>query len=201
MRTPSETQRENRVAFEDLYFECLGRDSICRKDLRAFGLSSYSQVTGSRPNSRNRHRLRRHLRPDDIARDPYLNWSKQDLMIALNQRKAALPKGGSTSRFHCCMALEKADRERQFRFLDLPKDIRMLVYEHALLQQGSVPTRGGLPPLLCTSKQVRQEADATFFRINRFSIHVGDTTQPFPSRFYRMDKAEVFVLLSNVRES
>ncbi|KAI4849239.1 hypothetical protein E4T44_03469 [Aureobasidium sp. EXF-8845] len=77
------------------------------------------------------------------------------------------------SRFACRMALEEADEHRTFQLMDLPDELRVMIYEHALLSEGCfVVNDSKKPALLSVSRQVRQEASPLFFQINKFELRV-----------------------------
>ena len=75
------------------------------------------------------------------------------------------------SRTHCRIALEEADDRRNFHFMQLPKEVRFMVYEAALSVEDVFVVRGSSKPaLLSVSKQAQQEASGIFFRVNRFEF-------------------------------
>lgn len=77
------------------------------------------------------------------------------------------------SRTHCRIALEKADDRRSFHLMQLPKEVRLMVYEAALSAEDVFVVRGSSKPaLLSVSKQVQQEASEIFFRVNRFEFRI-----------------------------
>ncbi|CAD0107576.1 unnamed protein product [Aureobasidium uvarum] len=116
------------------------------------------------------------LHRDDLLRNPYLTWPNKDLITSLNQRAIALPRHRVKSSY--ALALKQADETRVFELMDLPQEIRSMVYESALLL-GTEPDHScnpnvepaAKPALLQTCRQVRQEGTAIFFRINRFLLH------------------------------
>lgn len=121
--------------------------------------------------------LARLLREDDLAKKPYLGWSHEDFKAALIQRHVIVPNLQSLSRLETRLALENADANRRFRFMDLPKEIRTMIYEKALLHHGDIVVKDcSAPALLAVSKQIRKEAAKVFFRINRFRLRVAKKT-------------------------
>lgn len=120
------------------------------------------------PNHHNRHILERLLRNDDLARNPYLKWSKQDLATAPTARRIPFPNEDNDVSAAYRHALEVADTERQFPFMELPKDIRMIVYGYALTYEMVQTSR---PSLLSVCRQIREEGSPTFFRVDDFRIH------------------------------
>ncbi|TIA08651.1 hypothetical protein D6C80_09082 [Aureobasidium pullulans] len=131
---PTARKRRTRNSFEGQLQECRERDTIYDKN-RHF-------IDHAIPNARNRKQVHHLLYQDDCARNPYLQWSRQELMIALTQCKIQLPEQGEGSRFKCRAALEKAIKASQSAkslLLDLPKEIRTMVYELALWQDTNEP--------------------------------------------------------------
>ncbi|TIA30394.1 hypothetical protein D6C79_09678 [Aureobasidium pullulans] len=102
-----------------------------------------------------------------------------ELMIALTQCRIPLPEQGEGSRFKCRAALEKVIRASQSAkslLLDLPKEIRTMVYELALWQDTDehidvVEDSRIWPTLSGVSRQVRQESTEVFLRNNCFRLH------------------------------
>jgi hypothetical protein len=179
----SERGRLVRMRFEDSLRACLAR-KICRKEL---GLLTHHQFgpeeTSLRPNSRNIKKLQKLLRQADCSTNPYLEWSRDELVTALFQRRVPTPWLQIMSRFACRMALEEADRHRTFRLMDLPDELRVMVYEHALLSNMPfVVNDSNKPALLSVSLQVRQEASPVFFQINEFELRVKYHDKKFGDR-------------------
>ncbi|THY94544.1 hypothetical protein D6C92_04829 [Aureobasidium pullulans] len=164
-------KRRARDSFEGQLQECRERDTIYEKN-RHF-------TDHPIPNARNRKQLHYLLYQDDCARNPYLHWSRQELMIALTQCRIPLPEQGEGSRFKCRAALEKAIRASQSAkslLLDLPKETRTMVYELALWQDIDEPIdvvkdSRIWPTLSGVSRQVRQESTEVFLHTNRFRLH------------------------------
>ncbi|KEQ67774.1 uncharacterized protein M437DRAFT_80410 [Aureobasidium melanogenum CBS 110374] len=115
------------------------------------------------------------LHEDDLLRNLYLTWSNEALITSLKQRGIALPRSRNKSEY--ALALQRADATRTFAFMNLPQEIRMMVYEaalnsdpaddHANLARSKCSTR---PALLQTCRQIREEGIAIFYRINRFVL-------------------------------
>jgi hypothetical protein len=184
----SEKGRLVRKRFEDCLRTCLA-GKICRKK---FGLLTHHQFnpeeTSLRPNSRNIKKLRKLLRQADCSTNPYLKWSRNELVTALVQRQVPTPWIQIMSRFACHMALEEADKHRTFQLMDLPDELRVMAYKRALLSEGPVIVKDNTKPaLLLVSYQVRQEASPVFFQINEFELRVNEgghepnfSTAPWP---------------------
>jgi hypothetical protein len=87
------------------------------------------------------------------------------------------------SSFACRMALEEADKHRTFKLMDLPDELRVMIYKHALLSEGCfVVNDSKKPALLSASHQVRQEASPVFFQINEFELRVKYHDKKFGDR-------------------
>ncbi|THX53284.1 hypothetical protein D6D06_06192 [Aureobasidium pullulans] len=168
---PTARKRRVRDSFEGQLQECRERDAIYDKN-RHF-------IDHAIPNARNFKQVHHLLYRDDCARNPYLQWSCQELMIALTQCRILLPEQGEGSRFKCRAALEKAIRASQSAkspLLNLPKEIRTMVHELALWQDTNEPIdvvkdSRTWPALSGVSRQVRQEAMEVILRTNRFRLH------------------------------
>lgn len=76
--------------------------------------------------------------------------------------------------------LEKADRDRQFPFLELPAELRNRIYLLALVSNFILvpPTQ---PPLCNVCRQIRSECLAIFYHSNTFKLIAPDTTRPYES--------------------
>lgn len=162
MSVLSERRRRSRERFEDLFMICRKR-GICCCQLKT---STTFEYTGLSPNSRNYQKLKRILRHDDVVRNPYLTWSKQDLGAALAARRIPVSDAENT-RLAYRRALEVADDARRFPFLLLPKDIRLIVYEYAFSIEKAHLSRS---PLLSSCRKVREEGSPIFFRNKRFRL-------------------------------
>ncbi|KAI5204602.1 hypothetical protein E4T38_04602 [Aureobasidium subglaciale] len=114
---------------------------------------------------------------------PYTNWSRAEFAASLQQRSLPFPK--LCNRKSYIAILRNADSEWQFRLFDLPKEIRLHIYEAALLvdmeqslcySNGPPQMRKNLskPVLLHTCRQIRLEATSAFYRINRFPLDCND---------------------------
>lgn len=167
LRERSQSQTKVRGS---LLLQCVDRQSICRGKLISMDdvFRSTSTRTLLRPNTQSIRKLRRMLRADDCAMNNYLTWSRREIVNALVQRQILVPEIESMSRTHCRIALEEADARRSFHFMQLPKEVRFMVYDAALSIEDVFVVRGSSKPaLLSVSKQVQQEASALFFRVNR----------------------------------
>lgn len=170
----SAKERAIQETFERNFLECVRRPSICREELKLSSLS-YTQdfgiVTQLYPGRRSTQKLARALREDDCSNNPHLEWSRQDILSALQNRQITISESDSETIFECRLALELADKTATFGFLELPKEVRMLVYEQALLHQGVFQHDSHAPPALFqTNQQVRQESREIFFSINCFRL-------------------------------
>ncbi|THY08750.1 hypothetical protein D6D01_09603 [Aureobasidium pullulans] len=161
----SDHHQELRRCFEEVFEKCRKRGSICCCQLKVHIESGSMQME---PNPHNHHILERLLRNDDLARNPYLKWSKQDLATALTARRIPFPNEDNDVSAAYRHALEVADTERQFPFMELPEDVRMIVYGYALTYETVQTSR---PSLLSVCRQIREEGSPTFFRVNDFRIH------------------------------
>jgi hypothetical protein len=98
---------------------------------------------------------------DDRISNPYLTWSRQDLVSALMQRKEQLPKNSSRVAYR--LSLEAAEQNRRFAFMKLPSEIRMMIYENIMqVDVGKeIIAKGNSKfsaPIMSVSRQVRREA-------------------------------------------
>ncbi|KAH0388700.1 hypothetical protein KCU92_g392, partial [Aureobasidium melanogenum] len=171
--------------------ECKHRPSICYcryKHIKALNLDDDEDFddhdwTPSGTSRRARSELIRHqdiceelyqiLHQDDLLRNPYLTWSNEILIASLKQRGIALPRARNKSAY--ALALQSADTNRTFAFLNLPQEIKLLVYEAALksdAEHANLPNPKPLtkPALLQTCRQIREEGTVIFYRINRFVL-------------------------------
>ncbi|KAG2164717.1 hypothetical protein JADG_004456 [Aureobasidium aubasidani] len=140
-------------------------------ELCGIGNGDFGIVTQLYPGRHSTQRLARALREDDCSNNPYLKWSRLDILPALQNRQIAISEADSESRWKRRLALELADKTATFHFLELPKEVRMLVYEQALLHQGVFKPDSHTPPaLLQINQQVRQESREIFFSINCFRL-------------------------------
>jgi hypothetical protein len=64
-----------------------------------------------------------------------------------------------------------------FRFMDLPAEIREMIYRHALCEGMIIQrTRRSFPSLLSVCSLIRKEASPIYFRVSRFALKL----QPQP---------------------
>ncbi|KAG2161042.1 hypothetical protein JADG_000781 [Aureobasidium aubasidani] len=100
------------------------------------------------------------------------------------QRQIRLPKLSNRKTY--AGALQKTDAELRFRFLDLPKDVRLKIYhsgllkdmaEHQCAYHGERQMRRNMikPPLLQTCRQIYLEATPIFYHINRSPLECSKT--------------------------
>ncbi|THY52256.1 hypothetical protein D6C98_05350 [Aureobasidium pullulans] len=154
----SDAHQKRRRRFEEIFEKCGKRDTICCCQLKAYpGFES----THMDPSRHNYHVLKKLLRQDDLTRNPYLRWSRQDLATALAARRIAIPDPDNNIRKVYRHALEVADTERRFPFMELSFDVRMIVYGYALTYETVQTSR---PSLLSVCRQIREEGSPTFFR-------------------------------------
>ncbi|KAH0353098.1 hypothetical protein KCU81_g1874, partial [Aureobasidium melanogenum] len=73
------------------------------------------------------------------------------------------------------MSSRGAARTRSLHFLDLPEEIRMMIYRYAL-RRSRTNAQNSFPALLAVNRQIREEASPTFYRVNRFLLNL----QPQP---------------------
>lgn len=113
-----------------------------------------------------------------MLRNPYLSWSNENLIASLKQRGITLPRPRNKAAY--ALALQSADAIRTFTFMNLPQEIRLMVYEETLRFDEEPYTNkpSGLKPaikpaLLQTCRQIREEATPIFYRINRFVLRFG----------------------------
>lgn len=152
--------------------ECCARLSICKGLLGDAIVKCFTIYTTLLPSSKSVTKLQRLLRWHNEEDSPYLKWSRQVCLDALLSRGVVLDDPASMSRFHCRAALEEADKNGSFRFMDLPREIRDDIYSYALHQPGVIKRAATTTPaLLQTSAQVRQEAQQVYLSINRFQLH------------------------------
>jgi hypothetical protein len=177
----SKNQRKTRLKFEKLFRECFARPSICKGDLGDADQKYGAVYTALVPSRRTVKRLQRLLREDNESRNPYLKWSREDCLTALSSRGIVLDDPDTMTRFECRIALEDADKNISFPFMALPREIRNMVYKHALHKPGFIKRAATVTPALFhTSKQVRKESQPVFLSINRFQLRT--YTRPVPER-------------------
>ncbi|KAL2033687.1 hypothetical protein VTO58DRAFT_104401 [Aureobasidium pullulans] len=153
--------------------ECESRRSICHclykdYDVRELDDKTLIKVTwGKHPFGRGDHSL---------TRRSYLTWNNDDLKACLRQRRITIPR--SYVKANYVKALVRNDKAHTFRFMDLPIELRFMIYNMALQFDTEDPSRPGdlvysemvKPALLQTCRQIRQEGSAIFYRINRFFL-------------------------------
>jgi hypothetical protein len=175
----SKNQRKTRLKFEKLFRDCFTRPSICSGELGDADEKSVALYTALVPSRKTVKRLQRLLRRDNESRNPYLKWSREDCLTALSSRGIVLHEPDSMTRFECRIALEDADKNISFPFMALPREIRTMVYKHALHKPGFIKRAATVTPaLLHTSKQVRKESQPVFLSINRFQLRTYSRTIP-----------------------
>ncbi|KAG9685457.1 hypothetical protein KCU95_g12292, partial [Aureobasidium melanogenum] len=157
----NQVRQRRRLQFEHMLKECNRSKTICCCQLRT-NLTWYGANR-----SHNRRYLKRLLRRDDDSRNPYAHLSKEDAQIELAARGVCLKKDANNSRYALRCALQVADAQRQIDFLRLPKEVRLLVYEHVVSDD---PVGLARPTLLAVNKQIRDEASPIFFRLNSFRL-------------------------------
>lgn len=130
------------------------------------------------------------LRKDDLLRDPYSGWTVFQLKKSIRERK--IESSGKQCKQDLIELLKVADEHRSFRLIDLPPELRLLVYEVVVLneQQSSTPSNPSGAPgwfagvgstflttnhrsaLLQVSKMVRQEALPVYYRDSTFPVQI-----------------------------
>ena len=173
--------------------ECESRRSICHclykdYDVRELDDKTLIKVTWGKPSkdTPSEEEITRHkrackklyklLRKDSLTRRPYLTWNNDDLKACLRQRGITIPRPYVKANY--VKALMRNDKAHTFRFMDLPMELRFMIYNMALQFDTEDPSRPGdlvysemvKPALLQTCRQIRQEGSAIFYRINRFFL-------------------------------
>ncbi|THW96062.1 hypothetical protein D6D17_07471 [Aureobasidium pullulans] len=154
--------------------ECESRRSICHclykdYDVRELDGETLIKVTWGRPSKdtpseeeitrhkRACNKLYKLLRKDSLTRHPYLTWNNDDLKACLRQRGITIPRPYVKANY--VKALMRKDKAHTFRFMDLPMELRYMIYNMAL----SSTRKNQADP-------IRQEGSAIFYRINRFFL-------------------------------
>ncbi|THZ59025.1 hypothetical protein D6C85_10133 [Aureobasidium pullulans] len=191
----SKNAQKIRKRFADLWQRCMSLQSVCPCHIWCFG--SWAYDSGLRPNSRTCHLLDRILLEDDRISNPYLTWSRQDLISALMQRKEQLPKNSNRVAYR--LSLEAADQNRRFPFMKLPSEIRMIIYENIMQvdfgkEISAKENSKFSPPIMSVSRQVRREATTILFqnlRTTDIRLHGGiDWALPDLIFEYGLDKID-----------
>ncbi|KAI5247538.1 hypothetical protein E4T43_02016 [Aureobasidium subglaciale] len=66
--------------------------------------------------------------------------------------------------------------------MDLPKELRILIYEHALRQDEPLDATEGWPALARVSRQLQQEATDVIVRVNYIQLSINHSTCPSESK-------------------
>lgn len=173
--------------------ECESRRSICHclykdYDVRELDDKTLIKVTWGKPSkdTPSEEEITRHkrackklyklLRKDSLTRRSYLTWNNDDLKACLRQRGITISRPYVKANY--VKALVRNDKAHTFRFMDLPIELRFMIYNMALQFDTEDPSRPGdlvysemvKPALLQTCRQIRQEGSAIFYRINRFFL-------------------------------
>jgi len=134
---------------------------------------------------------------DDRISNPYLTWSRQDLVSALMQRKEQLPKNSNRVAYR--LSLEAADQNRRFPFMKLPSEIRMMIYENIMQvdfgkEISAKENSKFSPPIMSASRQVRREATTILLqnlRTTDIRLHGGlNLALPDLTLQYGLDKLD-----------
>jgi hypothetical protein len=102
---------------------------------------------------------------------------------SLCKAKGLSSKAKTASRL--ARALEKADDSATFRLLDLPPEIRNMIYELHLSDLGEINTCYAQPPLTLASRQLRAEALLLFLGCATFVFTIDKTL--IPDMFFSED--------------
>lgn len=105
------------------------------------------------------------------AKNPYLGWSRQVCLAALASRGIVLHDPDTISRSDCRTALEEADKNASFRFMDLPREMRDNIYEYALPERTVVKrVATATPALLQASPQICEESQQIYVAVNTIQL-------------------------------
>ncbi|CAC9889577.1 unnamed protein product [Aureobasidium pullulans] len=176
----SKNAQKMRKRFADLWQRYMSLQSVYPCHIWCFG--AWAHDSGLRPSSRTCHLLERILLKDDRISNPYLTWSRQDLVSALMQRKEQLPK--NSSRVSYRLSLEAADQNRRFPFMKLPSEIRMIIYEQIMQVDFGKASTGTKESRLATALAARRIAipdpDNNIRKVYRHALEIADTERRFP---------------------
>lgn len=168
---------EDKERSRDLVRQCAERKTICccriRSNPRHRDRADLAQT------KTNCDMLERILLEDKCSpnENRYLTWTCDELRTALIQRGMDLPKNLEQSAM--CEALQNEDKSPRhpFRFMDLPLDVRVMIYERVFCgEPESKPFAASEPncslrhALLAVSQSVQNEAAYIFCRNNRFQF-------------------------------
>ncbi len=110
----------------------------------------------------------------------YWSCTVAELRRLLIARTGQVPKGCKL-KHDFVESLERADQDWQFRFLDLPPELRNLLYGELLHFRGPLgyredgsrnPDRMCWPAILSVSKQLHAEAEGVLYGENEFQIYI-----------------------------
>ncbi|KAI5204625.1 Diaminopimelate epimerase-like protein [Aureobasidium subglaciale] len=112
---------------------------------------------------------------------PYLALKNDELKARLQMRDIPLPR--SRTKPNLVQALLDADEVITLNFLDLPPEVRTMIYEFALTHDMKHRGRPLMydgrhsikPALLQTCRLIRQEGSEVFYKSNRFQIERDDS--------------------------
>ena len=133
-------------------------------------------------------KLDRILSSGRSAQNPYSGRTCKDLKAAIKQRGLVLPK--KPDKRALLRTMEQDDTQRQFRFTDLPAELRVRVYKFAFRERQEFDLTcpngdAGMvkPALLRASRQIHHEASQIFFRQSCFVIRMEEelVLSPFTS--------------------
>jgi len=113
------------------------------------------------------------LRRQDILINPYLGWKVADLKLFVRQK--SITTRGLRHKQDLINALTTSDTKRPYHFLELPAEVRIMIYEHAITEENKhespildVPRKQ--PPLLTVCRQIRQEMLPLYYGSIHFPV-------------------------------
>ena len=124
--------------------------------------------------------LRKISKPFTIAYHEYDSATLRGFIVARTLGKAPIgnyDRTRSNDKAKLIDRLERMDKKATFRFMDLPPELRHVVYDYVLV--ASLPlSRPDQPPITRTCRTIREESIPLFYRLNRFVITVNSIITP-----------------------